>query len=823
MTMSVTMALRSLDELEPEDKPVSGGKAYNCARLRQAGFPVPDGVVIPTAIADGDLPGLSTHRWFLQFPADTLFAVRSSGLEEDGDAQSFAGVHETLLNVARAGLVEAVLACRASATSDRALAYRASRGLSTEPAQIAVLVQLMIQPNAAGVAFTVNPLTGSSDELVINASTGVGEDLVSGLVDPDEFIVRRRDRAIVATRIGSKNGDSSATPSLDTPRVQALAGLAIAIEREWGAPQDIEWCFDGSGFWIVQTRPVTTLRQAAAHDTEWTRANLAEVLPELTSPQALAATMELLNLAERRHMGRLLAPEEELGPMFKAFYGRLYLNLSQLRRVCMMGRTPAAAALRSLGHAGEMRPEDEQIRKAPIGAQLKCLPDFVRLLRRHANADRLARDHEAKTRDRAARLTSFDPNTLTDEQIWSHVEEWLREAPATIEAILVFGGVLFHEVPLRKMCEQAGFPFERLLFSQLAVGERSVSAQQAFDLVEIAEAARRESIVVRWFSDGSFSPSAMRRDLAGTVFLASFERFLERYGHRGVHESDWALPRYWEDPTPLLQAIRSHLQSPADSSVADRAARQEQEALEVWREFERRLNWLERWTLLPRVKSKVRRIKQYYVWRERCRSDMVRIVAAVRRLHLELARRFTERAWIERPADYFLVTLEEVGSAIRDGTGGRLKRIAAERTAELERFGTIQMPLLMHEPDLNRLIAAAGKDVAPDTDGEIHGLPVSTGSVEAEVVVIDSPHDFGRMKRGAILVTRATDPSWTPLFTLASGVIVEVGGVLSHASTIAREFGLPALANVKNATKRLRTGERVTLNATEGVIVRTKN
>jgi len=223
----------------------------------------------------------------------------------------------------------------------------------------------------------------------------------------------------------------------------------------------------------------------------------------------------------------------------------------------------------------------------------------------------------------------------------------------------------------------------------------------------------------------------------------------------------------------------------------------------------------------PRVQRAMRTIKQYYLWREQVRSDMMRVVEVVRTLHLVLADRFVARGWLDRRDDYFLLLLSEIAPVIEGKTGAEtLRGRAADRAAEMARRRAVAMPLLMRESQLAQLIRAAGVSERSADESRLTGYPVSGGCVEAEVVVVRDPGDFGRMKRGAILVAPATDPSWTPLFTLASGVIVEVGGVLSHASTIAREYGLPALANVKHATKRLRTGERVRLDAVRGVVVR---
>jgi pyruvate,water dikinase len=223
-------------------------------------------------------------------------------------------------------------------------------------------------------------------------------------------------------------------------------------------------------------------------------------------------------------------------------------------------------------------------------------------------------------------------------------------------------------------------------------------------------------------------------------------------------------------------------------------------------------------------------LKQQYLWREEVRSDLTRVVSRIRAWHLALADRFVERGWLDRRDDYFLLRLDEVRAAALDPRqAGTLRAIAAARAAQLAAERDLRMPLLMRESELPAMLAArSGADAPPSAQtgrdsadtGVLRGLCVSPGVVEAEVVVMLDPREFAAMKRGAILVAPATDPSWTPLFTLASGVIVEVGGMLSHASTIAREYGLPALANVKNATRLLKTGDRVRLDASGGRVVR---
>jgi pyruvate,water dikinase len=223
--------------------------------------------------------------------------------------------------------------------------------------------------------------------------------------------------------------------------------------------------------------------------------------------------------------------------------------------------------------------------------------------------------------------------------------------------------------------------------------------------------------------------------------------------------------------------------------------------------------------VLPYTRWLLARIQRLYRWRELLRSEFVRYLSALRRWPLALAGRFVERGWIDGRDDYFFLRLGEIEAAIRDvGTAAALRDTVERRKAEHAAWRHLEMPLLMRESELPRLIRRATAELPAAAVSTLHGMCVSAGFAEGEVVVLRHPGEFARMKRGAILVAPATDPSWTPLFTLAIGVIVEIGGMVSHASTVAREYGLPALANVRDATKRLRDGDRVLLDATGGVV-----
>jgi rifampicin phosphotransferase len=792
--------LKALDDITDADRSRVGGKAYNCARLKQAGFPVPDGLVVPADASDEELARLPDDPWLRKVADGALLAVRSSGLAEDSPDDSFAGLHETELNVPRDALVDAVRRCRRSVDSDRARAYRAARNLPNDEARIAVLVQLMVPAVTSGVAFTVNPVSGA-DEIVVNSVAGLGEALVSGQVAPEERLLPKTDAS-------------------------ELARLAVAVERHFGTPQDIEWCFDGRQYWVVQSRAVTTNLRALSSppasprsrgsEIEWTRANLAEVLPEQLSPQVLEMFVPLLDKGERAFFGRLMAPESQLGPIIKAFYGRPYFNLSQLHYLTDSVGVAFADTLRSLGHPEEIHPGDEIAPKPSPRTFFRILPDIVRLTKYDLRMARVFRQHQERCERSLKHLMRVEPSTLQDREIWTTIQWWRDSVPEAIPPVFVMSSVQAREDTIRKACSRVGFSFDRLVYTNLAAGRRSVSSQQAFDLVALANVARREpqSSAYLRADDGAFT--GFREALAGTSFLAAFEQFLATYGHRGRYESDWSLPRMRENPANVLFVIREQL-SAKPQDIAALEQRQSAEAAAAWREFEARLTRWQQWTLLPRVRKVLAQLKQQYLWREEVRSDLTRVLAAIRPYHLVLAARFAERGWIDRSDDYFLLLLDEVQEACLDPDHRPdLRAIAAGRAAQRAAERDLKLPLFMRESELPSLMA---QSAGPGGD-VLKGLCVSPGRVEGEVVVMRDPSEFAAMKRGAILVAPATDPAWTPLFTLASGVVVEVGGMLSHASTIAREYGLPALANVKDATAVLKTGDRVLLDASGGIVSR---
>ncbi|MCI0402797.1 MAG: PEP/pyruvate-binding domain-containing protein, partial [Acidobacteria bacterium] len=539
--------VKRLEQLTPADAPHVGGKAWNCARLKQAGFAVPGGVAIPVGTEES--PGLwrELDTWLATLPLETLFAVRSSAIGEDSAGQSFAGIHETRLNVTRDGVAKAVRACWASAGSLRAEAYRHAQGLLSEPARMGVLVQKMVPAVVSGVAFTVNPTSGAEDELVINSTWGLGEPLVSGQVEPDEFRLQKKSATVLEARTGSKRFRLSATagsstaasdpglrdqPCLTSSQLSELGALLVRLEKFCAGPQDVEWCHDGEQFWIVQSRPVTAQRRPAP-DIEWTRANFREVLPDLPSPQAMGMIRELLNRVEPAFYGRLLGPPE-LGPMVKIFCGRPYFNASRIRYLCRLSRVPAARIMRTIGHAGDVTAEDEARPRPPLREFLPALPALLLAAGRQLGLDRRVRKQLQETARLAALVKGRDPKELSDAEWSATLDVWLQEHPRWLFVVLVLAGVGLYEDLFEGLCARIGFPAETLLRPHLAAPPPSVSTQQAFDLLALARAALEEPRARDYFLSAADAFAGFREELDNSEFLRRFEVFLDNYGHRGT-------------------------------------------------------------------------------------------------------------------------------------------------------------------------------------------------------------------------------------------------------------------------------------------------
>jgi pyruvate,water dikinase len=456
---------------------------------------------------------------------------------------------------------------------------------------------------------------------------------------------------------------------------------------------------------VDQSRPHAKARNSGPPNDqmEWMRANPADVWPDLASPQVLDAFEAILNLGERRYLGGLMAPEAELGPMVKSFGGRLYFNLSQLRHVCGIEGIPPAWLFTRWGHPGPIPSADERPPRASIDRLLRA-PDSVRGLWRHLRSRSVLRQHGSRTDRYLGRLSGVDPRVLSDVEVWSVLEDWFDDAPSYMQPVLFVGSVLCHEVPVRRVSEHLGLPFEQPIYSKLLSDDALAIARQALDLAALAEVASREPSVNEHLSNGTLDAAALRVSLRGTAFLTGFEQFLEQYGDRARYEYDWSLPRYREDALPLLETLRERLRSRLEIDAPAIDTRLSPSTA----------------TRTPRVRRAIRKIEHYSNWREQVQSNVARVLGGIRRWHLALAERFVERGWLDREDEYFFLQLREIAPIVNgQRRADMLRPIVAHRIAERERQRTLDMPVRIRGQELLQSTTECSDRNSPLRDTEV--------------------------------------------------------------------------------------------------------
>ncbi len=831
----------TLQEITAEMAGEVGGKAMGLARLAALGLPVPPAFAVaasffeevrsrapdepevealarrlPRELRDAIEAGLDALG-----PAANGYAVRSSAAEEDTGAASFAGVHESYLGVSRAHVLPALLRCWASGFTDRALLYRRRMGLPSDPASIrmAAVIQRMLRPSAAGVLFTRSPGNPES-EMLIQAITGCGERLVRGEATPEEIRIPRR--------AGARGSAAPGAAVLPASRIEELAALALRAEAAWGSPLDIEWALEGDRLFLLQSRPITATQPAPrdvwdeselppTDDTLWTRANLRELLPDLPSPLCLSMLARVDWIESNRRFGVTVEPGSEL---LRVIEGRPYFNLTLMGEMGARLGFPLSRLARSLGHGADLAGIPAAPSR-PFAALLRHPVFAMRLLHIQASGGREILRFFDRVHEKVRGLRAEAVQSVSDARLL----EILGEADGAGLDFLHSLQIAFSRVVSRTLVVEAMLPSgsdpDRFINAAVAAGEKNISVRQGLDLLLLARLARAEGRVVQYLLEGSDGYQGYEIELEGTDFLPAFRSYLADYGHRGIHESDPAMPLYSETPAFLLRAIGAIAADPRSPDPETTLRTQDAAASAAWNELRRVLSWPER--LLPLrlllLGRAVGRLKEALALRERTRFEGMRTHAEYRRFLKEAARRFVHRGLLPEAADLFFLRAEEI-EAILGGKKSQeeIHAVLQRRKDEIEGFRQTPMPNLVRESEIPRL--RERKVVAPGRRGLFQGLPVGPGRVEGTVIVLEGPHQMDRMRRGDILVAPAIDPSWIPLFTLASGLVVEMGGTLSHGSIIAREYGLPAVVNIPGITGALKTGDRVLLDGSAGLVRR---
>lgn len=816
--------------LFPSDTPLphaAGGKARALDRLARAGFNPPAFfVLLPSAFDEAGL--IETHAQALANALDTLgsgpFAVRSSGLQEDGAEHSHAGQFLSLLNISADDVKDAAHQVWESGHAGSVSDYRHARGLDAVDPAPAIVVQTMVAADSAGVAFSADPVSGLRHHAVVSAIEGLGDQLVSGAEDGETWLIDTRQKAVLTSPGGQ--------PVLSAIQALDVADLAERIEQAFGAPQDIEWAYHKDVLHILQARPITTPLKARAQDDDqlliFDNSNIVESYPGLVSPLTYSFAQYAYARVYRAFVRMVGVREDAIianAPVFKNMLarvdGRVYYNLGNWYRALALlpGFAINRAHMETMMGVSEPLPEEVTASIGPGDLTgLDRWREYGRMARAAFGLLVQAARLKGTIKDFYNRLNeAIGPGSLDAETAnladlaleyrrieASLLDRWDAPIVNDFLCMMAFGAS-------RKMMErwfgQAGLD----LHNQVMIGQGDIiSAEPAQRIAEMGKMVRaRDGLADQLRTQGQ---SAMD---AHPELRQAFDGYLKKFGERCTQELKLESITLDEDPSSLVAAIAAAASRPsvADNPTSVPAADFPSVAKgKPIRGFvaRRLVNW---------AKARVRD-------RENLRFERTRIFGRARRVFLAMGRELTALGHLDDPRDVLHLTVNELLGAIEGFTPTQnLRGLVKLRQAEMTDSANRPDPperLTVRGAAINVGIGnEMGAPISPEEDAELSrtGTACSAGTVTAKARVIDDPSTQS-LDHGDILVARHTDPGWIAVFANASAIVVERGSLLSHSAIVAREMGIPCVVALKNATHWIKDGETITVNGATGEVVR---
>jgi phosphoenolpyruvate synthase/pyruvate phosphate dikinase len=793
---SIDDRLARLSRLEPEDGEAIRGLS---AEIRQAveGIPVPDDVA--SAIT----------RALARLGEQAACAVRSSATAEDLPSASFAGQYDSYLNVVGPkAVLQHVSRCWASLFSERAVTYRLRNDFDHRKVQMAVVVQEMVVPRAAGILFTADPVTSSRKLASVEASFGLGQALVSGLVNPDTFTVG--DDEIVARAVAPARAQER--PALTDAQVVGLVQLGRRIEAHLGRPQDIEWCLVDDGFRIVQSRPITTLFPIPkAGDRE------NHVYVSVGHQQMMTDAMRPLGVS----MWQLTA----MAPMYEAG-GRLFVDVTQrlaspttrvgLLEVMGRGDPLVADALQTISERGDflpslpdtdaLSPSRPPVWDAP--AEIDTDPAIVTALIECSQASISALERDIQTQSGPA-LFDFLLEAFTEHKRVLSDPYSLRAIMAGMQATWWLNDQL-----------EAWLGEKNAADTLTLSAPGNVTSQMGLELLDVADAMRPHPQVVTFLQrvahegceDAAFLDE-LARLAGGREASDAIRTYLEKYGMRCVGEIDITRPRWSERPTTLVPLILDNLRNFTPGEATRRLEHGQHAAQNKEKELLTRLRALpDGVSKAEEAKRMIDRVRTFSGYREYPKYGIIGRYFVYKQALLNEAERLVRAGVLGDREDIFYLTFHELRAVV---STRRVDQQLIRRRQEAFRVDRALAPPRVLTSDGEVVAGTYRRDDAPA--GALIGVAVSAGTVEGRARVIQDIAQAD-LEADDILVTTYTDPSWTPLFLAIKGLVTEVGGPMTHGAVIAREYGLPAVVGVEHATSVIRDGQRIRVNGTDGYI-----
>ncbi|MBN1846200.1 MAG: hypothetical protein JW810_10990, partial [Sedimentisphaerales bacterium] len=775
------------------------------------------------------------------------WVVRSSATAEDLPDRAFAGMYDSFLGVRRfEDLCEKIKCCWASLWSERAYAYRQTHRLNHRQVGMAVLIQPLINAERSGVLFTADPVTGRTDQIVIEGCFGLPAALVAGRIAPDRIVVAKKMLRAVYHTVSAKllrlevDSDGSVVerdnpphlaqrPCLDRRLARRLGRLALRAERRLGGPQDMEWAEVHGRIWLLQSRPITALpeRPPAGRPPRqiWTNANAGEVAPDVVSPLTWSiiekAVMELF-----RPMMDVIGLDLAGQPLFGLVAGRVYFSVNT--GVAILRKLPVDVSWQIhrifggdqeilLANAlADLRPEDlGSVRIRWLRALLRCPRSLYEM---GAARPAKARRYFARIQQEIQICQRQQFSSLTESELLRQMQErfvltcrYLRGLIFMLQAMVTVP--LLNWLCRRWLDDAAGIYANRLL-----VGSGDLEdVRSGLDLWRLALAAAGDKQVRELIERGDCWDDVGRgldHLSGGAAFRQAWDAFMRRHGHHCRGEIELFNPRWAETPDYILRIVRGYLAGvgKADPEGAYRRRVQRREQLEE--HCRRRLRNPLRRRIFQYVLAQARWGSTF---RENIKSEVVRFLFQWRLALLELGRRWQRLNLCEDPQDIFFLTLDEIVALAPEKERAAVGALIRQRRQDYRRNQGICPPKIV----VDRFDPDAVRPGAPPPNGgrrTFHGISVSAGVATGKARVIGRGDDRQQVRPGEILVIPFADPGWTPYFIPAAGVVMDLGGMLSHGSIIAREYGIPAVVNVQEATRIIRTGQTIRVDADRGLV-----
>ncbi len=799
------------------DTNLLGGKGANLVMLARAGFPVPPGLVLTTGAykqffndSDPDKAGLEKilEEAIKDYPESYKWAVRSSAADEDGADSSFAGQHDTLLNVrGKDALVDAVLACWASGENVGAASYREKLETGKDLA-MAVVIQKMADAQCAGVLFTRHPVRPDLDRIVVEGISGLGEALVSGKAHPDRIELDRQ-----GARVFSE--DHSGTQCLDLVGNKRFTKLACDVEKAFGRPQDVEWAWDGQTLWVLQTRPITALKRP---EEVWTRTWGDEFWAEATTPFQYTCLgrwirEDYLDALERINGWDFLYDVEPL----RRIHGHVYFNAAwQYKLMHLMHPTARMERFFNwlppfwLSELSTLPYNRTKILKSLVLCRMadknanmfthyKRLPKYIR--------------HVEKTLGPGL---DDDLSKLSDRDIWNRFKrndrlgrehfQFIRWGLGSFMFPLKLATAIFSE-------NWAEDPTDETLNMLLTHPDGNRTVDVNSQLSGLGGLASGNPDLVRFLTNPE-GPSIkeLKEVPQAEAFAREFGAFMKQHGHRGTTR-ELHMPRWMDDPTLVLGMIGAFAASgppvAKKEKKKDKTKKHPSQILE--KEWLKKIRAQDFGLVKALAAKKILQLARAHTqYRENQRYALDFILTDMRHVVLELARRMQEKGLLENPELVFFLSDQEFRRIWQNR-----EKAPSDLVARKKQFEHDEKNL---PPDwiIDGVPYGGGQDQTEDRDG-ITGTGASPGTARGPARVIRGAHELGTVRQGDILVAPNTDSGWTPVFGLVAGLVVQTGGILSHAAIVAREYSIPAITGVHDACGRIETGQILEIDGNTGV------